>query len=415
MSASRTTTGGGRDSEGWDDDMAFGLPASATAEHLRDTTELLKQLAQYLSADAPAISLPPRMFSSPQVYELERTKVYGRSWILVAHRDQVAEPGDYLSLTVAGEPVLIARAQDGGLRGMSPICRHRMMPLVEEGTGHAEAFTCPQHLWKYGLDGRLIGATFMRGNNAFDPSACRLPAFAVEEWNGLVFVNLDADAEPLAPHLSKIGEDLARYRLDEMVQIGSWVEEWAVNWKIAVENAHENYHVMGFHPETLEPSAPGGTDTTVRSDSPWVTNLLVPLVEPLQPEGVTLTDEEKGRMYCFFTFPAGSLAACGDQVIWLSFLPLSVDRTQVRGGVLTPARLMEGADREEVRQGVEAYSAVINGEDQRGLEAVQRAVGSRFAGRGHLSPKEPGVLVFYRNLARGMLSSEGEWPGEWRS
>lgn len=65
MSASRTTTGGGRDSEGWDDDMAFGLPASATAEHLRDTTELLKQLAQYLSADAPAISLPPRMFSSP--------------------------------------------------------------------------------------------------------------------------------------------------------------------------------------------------------------------------------------------------------------------------------------------------------------------------------------------------------------
>ncbi|MFI1169770.1 aromatic ring-hydroxylating dioxygenase subunit alpha [Streptomyces sp. NPDC020801] len=368
------------------------------------TAEILAELSRYLDDAPPAISLPPAAFSSPELYELERTRIFGRSWVLVAHRDQLAEPGDYLSLDMAGEPVLITRDRQGVLRGMSPICRHRMMPVVEPGAGRTDVFTCPQHLWRYGLDGHLVGATFMRGNDAFDPKSCRMPAFAVEESQGFVYVNLDPRAEPLAPHLGEIAADLANYQLDKMVQVGSWVEEWHANWKIVVENAHENYHVMGFHPDTLQPSAPGGTDTFARAHTPWATSLQVPLKEPLEPEGVALSEAEKQRMYCFFVFPSGSLAACGDQVIWLSFIPLAINRTQVRGGILMPSSLVEGADREALREGTESYAAVINGEDRRGLEAVQRSVGSRFAGRGHLSPKEPAVLLFYRNLARALLS-----------
>lgn len=376
-----------------------------------ETVELLAELRRYLDDDPPAITLPPRVFTSPELYELEQSRIFGRSWLLVAHTEQLARSGDYISLTVGNEPVLVTRDRDGTLHAMSPICRHRLTPVVEPGTGNADVFTCPQHLWKYGLDGRLIGATFMRGNDAFDPKSCRLPEFGVEEWNGFIYVNLDAGAEPLAPHLRRIDADLTNYRLNEMVLTGEWVEEWHCNWKIAVENAHENYHVMGFHPETIEPSTPGGSDTDVRTDSPWALRFRVPFTEPQRPQVLPLTEDEQANLYDWYVFPSGSMAAAGEAVIWLSFLPLSIDRTQVRGGMLVPRAAVEGADLAEVRKGTEAFAARINGEDQRGLEAVQRSVASRFAGRGHLSPKEPAVLVFYQNLARALLRDDHEWPG----
>ncbi|MFC8507234.1 SRPBCC family protein [Streptomyces sp. NPDC057411] len=376
-----------------------------------DVREIVAELERYLGPDAAALSLPPAAFTSPELWERERERVFGRSWVLVAHVDELAEPGAYVALSVAGEPVVVVRGEDGVLRGLSTVCRHRLMPVVEEGSGRTDVFTCPYHLWRYGLDGRLVGATHMKRNPAFDPSACRLPGFAVEEWRGFVFVNLDASAEPLAPHLRRIGEDLVNYRLPELTQVASWTEEWRCNWKVAVENAHENYHVMGFHPETLQPTTPGGAPTRVRADSPWADSMRVRYAAPLEPGVLDLTEEERAHLYGFFVFPSGSLAASGDMVVWLSLIPASLDRTLVRGGILMPASMVEHQDRDTVRKEAEAYAAVINGEDRRGLEAVQRGAMSRFGERGHLSPKEPGVLLFYRSLARALCREDGEYPG----
>ncbi|MFE1898931.1 aromatic ring-hydroxylating dioxygenase subunit alpha [Streptomyces yangpuensis] len=386
-------------------------PGAGSPSAQDEVAGLLDVLRGYLD-QAPRLSLPPRAFTSPELYELERTRVFGRSWVLVAHRDELAEPNSYVSVDIAGEQIVVTRDADGALHGMSPICRHRMMPLVEPGAaGRADSFTCPYHLWRYGLDGRLIGATHMRGNPDFDPKNCRLPAFAVEEWHGFVYVNLDASAAPLAPELKRVSGDLTNYRLDEMAQLGSWSEEWACNWKVAVENAHENYHVLGFHRETLQQSTPGGSDTDVRVDSPWALRLLVPFTEPQEAYALPLTDAEKAHLYGIFVFPAASMAAAGEMVIWLSLIPRTIDRTLVRGGILVPRAALEGADLEEMRRQAETYAGMINKEDRVGLEAVQRAVGSRFAARGHLSPKEPGVVAFYQNLARALLRADDDWPG----
>ncbi|MEU4593941.1 aromatic ring-hydroxylating dioxygenase subunit alpha [Micromonospora aurantiaca] len=376
---------------------------------------LLDQLREYVTPQPPWISLPPRAFTSPELYELELDRIFRRSWIMVARADQLAGPGDYLALTIAGEPLLLTRDRTGALNAMSPICRHRMMPVVAAGAGRAEHFTCPYHLWRYGLDGQLIAATHMRGNPAFDPGTCRLPGFAVEQWQGFVFVNLDSGAPPLRTHLSRIGEDLGNYELGAMTQVGSFVEDWHCNWKVAVENVHENYHVMGFHPETIQPSTPGGSDTDVRDDSPLVLRFTVPFKEPQEVEFLRLTEQERRQVYNVSVFPCTSFAAAGETVIWLSFIPTAIDRTEVRGGILAPSQTVEGTDAEQlqqIREGNEAYAAVINGEDQRGLEEVQRAVGSRFAGRGHLSPKEPAVPVFYRKLAAALLAEEYREPAE---
>jgi len=368
--------------------------------------ELLAAVQQYLRPDPPAISLPPQVFTSPEVYESERARIFSRSWIMVGHADQLADPGDYLALSIAGEPVAITRGRNGLLHGMSPVCRHRMMPLVGSGSGNTRDFTCPYHLWRYDLDGSLIAATHMRGNSSFDPATCRLPAFAVEERHGLVFVNLDADAPALRDHLSIVDAEMVNYRLDDMVQVSTWIEEWNCNWKIAVENGHENYHAIGFHPDTVKPLMTGRIDMDVHADSSVVTRLLTPTETPFDTSVLPLTEAEKKVMYSVRMFPCGAVATFGESVAWISLIPISIHRTQVRGGTLMPAAALEGADVEAIRTQVETLTGMINDEDRCGLEAVQSTVGSRFLERGHLSPKEPGVLAFYRNLAFALTGDD---------
>ncbi|WP_280393208.1 aromatic ring-hydroxylating oxygenase subunit alpha [Nocardia brasiliensis] len=367
--------------------------------------EILAELHRYLEPEPPALTLPPSAYSSPELWELERELIFRRSWILAAHVDQLARPGDYVALSIAGEPVVLTRAQDGELRAMSSICRHRLMPLVEPGAGHTDSFTCRYHLWKYGLDGRLRGAPYMGGNKDFAPKQCRLPQFALAQWNGLVWINLDADAEPIGDHLDRAAAQFDGYRLGEMVQVDSWSLQWQVNWKLVMENGHENYHVIGLHRETLEPFMPGGSDIHVEHYSPWVLHARIPLALPVEPEAVRLNEIQRNNGMLLLGFPVSALIAIGDQVVWFSFTPTAIDRVQVIGGVLTLPEL--ATDSEALRRTQQAVTMMINDEDRDGLEAVQRGVAAQFTARGHLSPKEqPGILAFYRNLATALLGDE---------
>ncbi|MET9595394.1 SRPBCC family protein [Streptomyces sp. NPDC006516] len=318
-------------------------------------TDLVTELAAYLEPDAPELSLSPAAFTSPELWRWEQERVFARSWLLVAHSGALAAPGSSVTLAPAGRPFTVSRADDGTLRARSALGPHRPDP-------------------------------------------------AVEEWRGFVFVNPDPDAEPLAPHLRRTGEELDAYRLSEMVPVASWTEEWLCNWKIAVQNAHENYHAMGLHPTTVALITPPGGAMEVRTESRWVTRLLSPFREPLPATALPLSAEQRATMYNCAVFPCGSLAAFGDSVIWITMIPLAIDRIEVRGGVLMHPAAMAGQDRDALREQNEESAAVVNREDRLGMEAVQRVVGSRFAGRGHLSPKEPGVTAFYRSLARALVT-----------
>ncbi|MBF6329954.1 aromatic ring-hydroxylating oxygenase subunit alpha [Nocardia transvalensis] len=378
------------------------MSTAVTTDHSVDA--LLAELHEYLGDSPPALTLSPAAYTSAELWELERERIFARTWMLVAHTDQLAEPGDYVSVSVAGEAVVVVRADDGRLHALSPICRHRLMPLVAPGAGRTNAFTCRYHLWKYGLDGRLRGAPYMGGNKEFDPEQCRLPAFAVEEWNGLVWVNLDAEAESLSAHLDLIAPEYANYRLDQLVQVDAWRLEWRANWKLVMENGHENYHVLGLHPKTLQPYMPGGADIHIDSYSPWVSNIRIPLAFRAEPGSLELTEMQKTHGMLVMAFPCGAFIAMGDQVVWFSFIPLAIDRVEVIGGVLTTPDL--AGIPEATARTQQAVTAMINEEDRSGLEDVQRGTASRFTTRGHLSPKEqPGILAFYRNLAHAMGGS----------
>src|SRR5262249_40953096 len=148
--------------------------------------------------------LPHEAYNSPGFHDFELAAIWHKEWVAVGRAEELPRVGDYFSVTIGTEPVLVVRATDAEIIAMSPICRHRGM-LVAEGAGHCRgAFVCPYHGWSYDLQGKLRGAPQMSGRADFDRSRYGLPRLRVELWQGMIFVNFDANAAPLAPRLKSL-------------------------------------------------------------------------------------------------------------------------------------------------------------------------------------------------------------------
>jgi len=117
---------------------------------------LLDDLAEYLELpDTAYLSLPPQAYTSKELHELEVKEIFEKSWLCIGRGEYVPNPGDYYTINVMDEPIIVVRGMDGTVRALNAACRHRSM-LVVQDRGNAKRFTCPYHAWTYGMDGRLI-------------------------------------------------------------------------------------------------------------------------------------------------------------------------------------------------------------------------------------------------------------------
>ena len=191
--------------------------------------------------------LPVELYRGEDALRADREQVLRRTWQFVGHESQVAATGDYLADVIGGAPVVVVRKADGALAGFHNVCRHRAGALVADGVGNCgEAFTCRYHGWRYALDGRLRNAVDFGNAPGFDPRQYGLFPVRVETWQGLVFVNLDLAAAPLAETLAPLsGAD----RLPGFPLIERRSHSLACNWKTYVENYLEGYHLPMVHPE----------------------------------------------------------------------------------------------------------------------------------------------------------------------
>ena len=114
----------------------------------------------------------------------------------VAREEELEKAGDYITLRVAGEPILVCRSESGELRAFFNVCRHRGT-MVADGCGNRRSFECPYHAWTYDLDGRLLGAPYTAEVQGFDPAAFGLKPLPLDTWAGFVFVNLDPAVPPV--------------------------------------------------------------------------------------------------------------------------------------------------------------------------------------------------------------------------
>ncbi|MGH6955020.1 MAG: aromatic ring-hydroxylating oxygenase subunit alpha, partial [Alphaproteobacteria bacterium] len=197
-----------------------GSEARRQATQSPSKAKLRARRAEGRRTRAPAQSLPPRCYTSPEFYALEVERILRREWLCVGRVEQVRAPGDYFSIDLMGEPLVVVRDQEGRIRALSRVCRHRAM-LVVSGAGNARSFICPYHAWTYGLDGRLAGAPEMARTPGFDPSSCRLPEIPTELWEGFIFVNLGGDAQPLAPRLEGLARRLRNWSVAGMEGVRS--------------------------------------------------------------------------------------------------------------------------------------------------------------------------------------------------
>jgi phenylpropionate dioxygenase-like ring-hydroxylating dioxygenase large terminal subunit len=207
--------------------------------------------------------IPKHRYLSREYADLEGRQLWNRVWLLAGFERDIPNAGDYTTHEVAAESVLVVRQQSGGIRAFHNVCKHRGNLLVEPGRGHASAFVCLYHAWRYAVDGSLEEAldaeTFPQG---CADASLNLSEVRCDTWGGFVWVNLDPNAAPLRDYLEVIPEHLDPYHFEEMSIANEYTIEIACNWKTCVDAFHESYHIAGTHPDTLDVN----DDTDVQYD-----------------------------------------------------------------------------------------------------------------------------------------------------
>jgi choline monooxygenase len=350
------------------------------------------------STDTPlsrAATIPSEWYVSQEIHRREEDLVFARTWQLVGRTDQLAEPGSYLTASIAGEPVLVARGRDGELRAMSNVCRHRAGP-VATGSGTCRSFRCGYHGWMYGLDGRLLAMPEFEGVENFSREDHTLPQFELASWGPLLFVRIASTSSDPSLHktLGAIDslieiDDLPQFRF---VQRKDWHIE--CNWKVYVDNYLEGYHIPIVHPALHRELDYENYRVETQQ---WFSIQHAPIREAKRLR----VSPTAGEAQYFWIYPNLMLNVYPDNFSTNLIVPLGPDRT------LTIFEwYFRDPDDEATRRLLEEtveFSDEVQLEDIGICEAVQRGLRSRTYSTGRYSVKrENGVHHFHELLRRSL-------------
>ena len=212
-------------------------------------------LASVMTPISTANGLPNAHYIDPDVFEEEKHSVLFRNWAGIGFEKDVPEPGDAMPVTFLGMPLLILRDRTGKLGVFQNTCRHRGMILVDKPGKIRGAIRCPYHSWCYDLDGTLkstphVGGPGQNRHDDIDMAALGLIPIRSYIWQGVVFANIDGTAPEFEVAHAKL---LARWKeFDQPLHLGGetsyFTLDVATNWKLAVENYCESYHLPWIHP-----------------------------------------------------------------------------------------------------------------------------------------------------------------------
>ncbi|MGF1598904.1 MAG: aromatic ring-hydroxylating dioxygenase subunit alpha [Acidimicrobiales bacterium] len=187
--------------------------------------------------------------------DAEVDKLFSGLPVLACMTPDVPRPGDYMTLSIADVPVLVARGEDGVVRAFRNVCRHRGA-CVAEGRGHTDkTFMCPYHAWSYRLDGSLVAMTHRAGFAGVDKTEHGLTPVACGEAAGFVFVHLDGEPATFdaAAWLGGAREELATFGFENYFRTETRTTTREMNWKLMFDTFGEVYHVQHLHRNTIHP------------------------------------------------------------------------------------------------------------------------------------------------------------------
>ena len=192
--------------------------------------------------------LPGEAYTNERFLELERRTLFLYRWICVGLVDDVPEPGDATPLEIGGMSVIMTRDATGAVHVFHNYCRHRGLKILTRPVRGRSRFICPYHAWTYALDGRLLRAPHFDGpgRHRTDP-VDGLSRVRSAVWHRLVFVNLSGDAPEFADYIAPLERRWASYDLSILRRAESRSCDIAANWKLAVENFIDYYHLPTVH------------------------------------------------------------------------------------------------------------------------------------------------------------------------
>ena len=339
---------------------------------------------------------PASWYRGSAFMELDRARVFGRTWQAVARLDQVARPGDYVAGCLADLPWVVVRDETGTLRAFHNVCRHHAAQVCA-GAGSLQELTCPYHGWTYRLDGRLTRAPHLGRNDVFDRDRFSLKPAAVAAWDPLVFIHLGDDPAPLPPQLAPLTPRLQAMETAALKFVARRSYTLRCNWKVYVDN----YLDGGYHVSVLHRALAGQLDLdTYRTevfDHLSIQSCRTPEEAP-EAGGGDFAERLGTEALYAFVYPNLMLNRYGPILDTNFVVPTGPEQCEVVFDYYFRER--EG---EEARAFIErsiAASHRVQEEDVAICESVQKGLASPAYDRGIYAPRmEMGAYHFHRLLA----------------
>jgi glycine betaine catabolism A len=368
--------------------------------------------ADHNALSHPTPTLPSRWYTDAAHHAHELETIWYRDWIYVARSAEVANPKDFLTVTIGTQSIVLIRDEHGVLRAFHNTCRHRGAQLCAEGSGHLTGvgLSCPYHAWRYHLDGRLAKVPVSHGATQLEFANLGLYRVALEEWRGFVYVNLSPEPTEFAKAFAPHDEQFKRWPLERLVSGHRWTKRIHCNWKIFWENYNECLHCPSVHPTLIErvPIYQRGIMES-RDDPNW--RETQHHEDPLYRGGLNrgaaswtrdgqslghefgLSAEERQLGYHYLTqVPGQYLVLHVDHVRCTRLLPRGVDQTELQIDWLFAPELLEDPT-VDIANAV-TFSQTVMQEDARVCEAVQRGLMAQPFSAGVLMPEEYDVYRF---------------------
>jgi carnitine monooxygenase subunit len=293
---------------------------------------------QYNDPDT-GMSLPGWTYHDAGFFKVEMERVIRPSWQIVCHISDIPNAGDWHTLEILGESVIVMRGDGGDIRAFHNVCRHRASRLVDGAQGCAKKLVCPYHGWTYEKDGRLSGVPNKADYSGLDMASLGLVTVQCEIWQGFVFIRLTGEGPSVAEMMAPYEDMVAPYRLPEMRAFGRvTLRPRSVNWKNVADNYSDGLHIPVAHPGLTRLFGRGyGIEAETHVDRMWGDLIDRPSTNPSErayqhflPRVDHLPEAAQRHWLYFKLWPNVAFDIYPDQVDFMQFIPVSPTQTMIR-------------------------------------------------------------------------------------
>jgi len=357
-------------------------------------------------------TLPGEYYHSEEIYQEELEKIFYKRWLLACREEEIAESGDFLTVPVGDESIILVRDDSGKIRAHFNVCRHRGTRICENEKGRFDSgrITCPYHAWQYELTGNLRAAPLMKEVLGFDKSEFGLFSAQVGLWGGFVFINLAEDPVHFEEELGALLNRFEDWHLSDLRIAHKLEYTLNCNWKLILQNYQECYHCPGVHPmlskltpfrgavhDCFEGAVIGGyMELAAKRGSMTMDG------KAAAPPVCDVADENLQRVHYYSIFPNLLLSPHPDFVMYHRIRSLAYDKIQNDCFFLLHPDVIKQPNLMKRFQSAIEFWDITNRQDWQVCEQMQQGLKSRRFSRGRYSAQEDILYALDKEVLKAL-------------